>query len=192
MTTVFVDRANKFAVVDSRQTTTKPRNNLIDFLFDSKIGKTVFMKNYKKGWFKYFVLTSFKKTNKIYLGYRVQKASHFQILFAGSVEDAEELYKELSLSYDNTWDILSKLKSKRLIFWMKEGNKEFLYSEAKIIEVDSRDSWFIYGSIRETFADKVFFKLNKEQRTEKVVCQVLRYASLFDKFSDNDYKIYRW
>ena len=192
MTTVFIDRELKIAIADSRQTVTSLKSGWVSLLLDNSLGKALFDKCYDKGWFQRFVDINYKKTNKIYVGHRIQAGTEFQLLFAGRVSVAEELYKELCLSYDKTEDILKKLKTKRIVFWMKEGDNEWLFSDCKIQKVHPENSWFIYGSIMGTFAERSIRKLTSEERTEKAILQILRYGSLFDKGSDNDYKIWRW
>lgn len=192
MTTVFIDRELKIAIVDSRQTITTLKSGWISFLLDNSLGKPLFDKYYDKSWFQRFVNTHYKKTNKVYAGHRVQTGTEFQLFFAGRVGVAEELYKELCLSYDKTEGILKKLKTKHIVFWIKEDEKEWLFSDGKVEKVSSNVAWFIHGSIRGTLAERSIRKLTSEERTEKTLLQILRYGSLFDKGSDNDYKIWRW
>ena len=192
MTTVFVDRRLKIAIVDSRQTVTTLKPGLISLLMDNSLGKSLFNRWYEKDWFQRFVNIHHKKTNKVYIGHRVQKEISFQMFFAGRVSVAEDLYKELCLSYNETEDILKKLQTKHIVFWMKEGDNEWLFYEGRVEKVDCKASWFIYGSIRDTFAEKSLSRLPRKEMTEKKILQILRYGSLFDKGSDNDYKIWRW
>lgn len=192
MTTVFIDRTNKFAVVDSRQTTVTARNSFVARFLRSGAGKRLSSKYEKKSWWKYFSTTKYSKTCKIYEGVRVQKGRQgFCFIFTGDVRQGQKLYHALCVSNKDATQVITEYKDEGFSFWLKTEDGEYLHDGKEFL--NPRESpWWCLGSILNTEPNKKFQKIPTISRTEKVVCQVLRYASLFDKFSDNDYKIYRW
>lgn len=192
MTTVFVDRANKFAVVDSRQTTITARNSFVARFLRSTTGKKLSSKYEKKSWWRYLSSTKYSKTCKIYEGVRVQKERQgFCFIFTGDVRKGQKLYHALCVSNKDTTQVIVEHKDESFSFWLETEDGEYLHDGKEFLN-SKESSWWCLGSILDTKVALKFQKLPTVYRTEKVVCQVLRYASLFDKFSDNDYKIYRW